>query len=147
MISPTGLGIRDTDKWGSGAFGAGRGKRKHQGADFMCQPCQNVWFPFESGYIVRVTMPYVNDSEFFGCQLIGQDNLNHYTAKMFYMLPDMNLIINEVRLKRGAVIGTAQNIALKYPGMIPHIHLQISDAYHQTKWFNPLNILEVPDEH
>ena len=29
MISPTGLGIRGLDAFGSGAYGAGRGKNKH----------------------------------------------------------------------------------------------------------------------
>ena len=35
MISPTGQGLRDSDCWGRGRYGAPRGKRKHRGVDII----------------------------------------------------------------------------------------------------------------
>ena len=43
---------------------------------------------------------------------------------MFYFLPDKKLIKKSVH--QGQIIGVAQDICTKgYPGMIPHIHLEI----------------------
>ena len=146
MISPTGLTIRGQDKWGSGAFGASRGKRKHNGVDFICTPGQSVWFPFDVGYMTRIARPY-SKGDYLGCEIHAEDKGSFYVCKLFYFIPNATAIIEETKLHKGVVIGKAQDISEKYPGMIRHIHLQVSHAYHETKWFNPENILEVPDEH
>jgi len=117
MISPTGKGIRDADKWGSGAHGASRGTRRHNGVDFICEPGQSVVSPI-TGTVVRVARPYA-DSPFSGV-LIENAQIS---IKMFYLLPDMKLIGQEV--PKGRFVGVAQDIAVKYPGIMPHIHLQV----------------------
>ena len=46
------------------------------------------------------------------------------TIKMVYFQPDRSLIGK--RVVQGEVIGTARDIAEKYPGITPHVHLEIS---------------------
>jgi murein DD-endopeptidase MepM/ murein hydrolase activator NlpD len=116
MISPTSRGIRDNDKWGSGRYGASRGDRKHKGTDYICRPGQEIKSPI-NGKIVRESKPY--PGSFSGLLIKG----NHLTIKMFYFMP-FDALIGE-RVQKGQLIGTAQDISKKYPGMIPHIHLEV----------------------
>ena len=146
MINPTSYGIRDQDKWGSGAYGASRGKRKHSGVDFICNPGQNIYYPFDSGYMTRIARPY-SKGEYLGCEISAIDKGKPYICKLFYFVPNATFIIEETRLYKGATIGTAQDISDKYPGMTCHVHLQVAHMYKQLKWFNPEDILEVPSEH
>jgi len=119
LISPTGRGIRGQDNWGSGAHNAPRGKRKHDGVDFICKPGQKVQSPIY-GRVVRVARPYV-DSPYLGC-LIANERLE---IKLFYFKPDISVIGKDI--KQGDYIGIAQDISIKYPGIVPHLHLQITN--------------------
>ena len=146
IISPTGLGIRGIDKWGDGAYGAGRGKRKHNGVDFICTPGQNIWFPFDLGIVSRIARPYTK-GHFYGCKIVAIDDGKFYICKIFYFQPILSHIVEEVKLCKGMILGKAQDISKKYPGMTPHVHLQVATGLMPDKWINPKNILEVPDEH
>ena len=120
MISPTGQGVR-SDSMGDGHFGASRdgGTRLHNGTDFICNPGQEVASPID-GKIVRVAKPYANDSNYSG---VAIEN-GQMSIQMFYLEPYSDLIGKLVR--QGDPIGTAQDIAAKYGGvMVPHIHLQV----------------------
>lgn len=118
ILSPTGKGIRQVDKWGSGIFGAPRGNsKKHNGADFICEPGQAIFAPVP-GVIVREALPYAG-SLYSGLLM----NNKQIELMLFYLKPDKRLIGQAVR--QGQRIGTAENIAVKYPGIIPHIHLRI----------------------
>ena len=118
MISPTGKGIRSDPK-GDGRYGAPRGKSKHKGVDYLCEPDQSVYSPI-SGIIIRMAYPYINKS-YSGVVIEGK----HLTVKMFYFEPLPDFIGSEV--DQGQVIGFAQDISQKYGGlpMKPHIHLEI----------------------
>lgn len=108
---------------GLGHFGAPRGSRKHAGVDFVVTPGQPVMSPIE-GVITRVTIPYASDSRWKGFEISGSGRHEGYTIKIFYMNPDTRLLYQSVR--PGDVIGTAQDISLKYaPAMKPHIHLEV----------------------
>ena len=123
MISPTGKGIRQSDKWGSGAFGASRdgGKRTHRGADFICGPGQAVLAPC-TGFIIREARPY-SDRPYSGVLIIS----GVLAVKLFYFQPFESLIGTGV--EQGQAIGRAQDISSpKYPGMAPHIHMEITGA-------------------
>lgn len=118
MISPTRKSIRKPDKWGSGAYGSGRGIRHHKGADFICDPGQDVVAPIE-GLLIREARPYAS-GVYGGCLIQGK----HIAIKMFYLNLNRSLIGNYVH--QNDVIGTAQDISYpKYPGMRPHIHLEV----------------------
>lgn len=147
MISPTSYGIRYIDQYGSGEFGASRGKRKHNGVDFICNPGENIFFPFDSGMIIRIANPYANDPRYSGVYIEATDNNCYYTCKIFYMEPWYGKINRVVDIYKGEVIGVAQNISERYPGIINHVHLQVSNAYYANRWFNPKDILEVPNGH
>jgi len=130
MISPTGKGIRDRDKWGSGAYESPRGhSRTHNGTDFICTPGQSIFSPI-SGLIIREARPYA-DSVYSGI-LIRNDNIS---IMMFYLIPDKTLI--QTWAVKGKPIGIAQDISLKYPDMTPHIHLSV-------KRMNPALLLDLP---
>ena len=126
MISPTGRGVRQADKWGMGLYGASRGKgmRTHKGADYVCEPGQNVVAPI-TGTIAREARPY-GDPEWLH-RYSGLVIFNQYVSvKMFYLEPMRQLIGKRVRM--GEVIGIAQKISDKYPDMIDHIHLEIESV-------------------
>jgi len=116
MISPTGHGRRNIDNWGSGAYGAGRGDHLHNGADYIAFPGQDVYMPIKHGKIIRVKSPYAGYSGL----LIRNASIE---LTLFYVDPIMGLIGSEV--EQGGVIGIAQDIGEKYPGIIPHVHLHI----------------------
>ena len=117
MISPTGQSVRGLDKHGSGEYGAGRGGRLHRGADYICIPGQEVVSPI-TGTIIRIAKPYKGDD--YSGLLIRNSNVE---IKLFYLKPSPRIV--GISVKIGDVIGTAQDISKKYPGMIPHVHLQI----------------------
>ena len=118
MISPTGNAIRTSDAHGRGAYGAKRGRRSHRGTDFICEPGQNIVCPIDRAILVRECRPYVIGP--YSGALLKNDDL---TIKMFYFTPWTDLIGADVR--QGDVLGIAQNISTKYPGMTNHIHLEI----------------------
>jgi len=118
ISSPTGLGIRN-DPDGFGWYGAPRGKRKHQGKDYLCAPGQDIYFPLESGKITRIAYPY-NDHDYQGVLIEAR----YISIKMFYFEVWPHLIGKY--LKRDEVIGMAQDISKKYGGqMEAHIHLSV----------------------
>ncbi len=118
MISPTKKEIRGTDGFGSGSYGARRGDHIHKGVDYICIPGQMVVMPI-AGVILREARPYANDSRWSGVLIKGKNA----EIKMFYLSPDKTLFGQN--LNEGAMIGIAQDISKKYPGITPHIHLEI----------------------
>lgn len=121
MISPTKLGMRGNDKWGSGLYGASRGGRKHRGADFICIPGQEVWAPTR-GMVVRIAYPYAEpykDIMYSGILIEAND----CAIKMFYFEPLKTIL--KTTVEEGQLVGHAQDISVRYPGMIPHVHLEI----------------------
>jgi murein DD-endopeptidase MepM/ murein hydrolase activator NlpD len=118
MLNPTGMPIRGSDKWGEGRYGASRGSRIHEGADYICEPGQPVRAPIE-GEIVREAKPYP-ESGYSGLLIQGK----YMAIKMFYLEPFRDMIGKHVA--QGDIIGVAQDISKRYDKeMTPHIHLQI----------------------
>ncbi len=121
MISPTGHGVRGQDKWGSGLFGVSRGRSKdpHRGCDFICVPGQDIVAPVK-GVILRLKYPYAEsvDGVLFGGILMQGAG---YRITMFYFDPIKELVTMEV--EQGDLIGHAQDLRVKYPKIIPHVHL------------------------
>lgn len=114
IYNPTGKEIR-SDSGGDGHFDSSRGKRKHEGTDFLCEPGQIVRAVI-AGRLVRA-YPYQGDTFYTGCRIWGKS----WMAKMFYFEPYAYLINENVL--QGEAIGIAQDISKKYGGdMKPHIH-------------------------
>jgi murein DD-endopeptidase MepM/ murein hydrolase activator NlpD len=124
--TPTGKYIR-ADRGGDGRYGAPRSKIKngetyrytHNGVDLICDPGQEIMAPFD-GMMTRIARPYVA-TEYSGCVFRGDEA----TIRMFYFTPKEDLIGKKV--KRGDVIGIAQDISKLYEGqgVTPHIHLEV----------------------
>lgn len=109
--------IRPLDKFGSGAFGASRGNRKHQGIDIIVTENEPIKAPFDLSF-KRVTQPYKDDNVYKG----GVYDSELGELKIFYMKP----LTDKKTYKQGDIIGFAQNIAKKYgPEMHPHIHIEL----------------------
>ena len=90
FANPTGHGIRKTDAYGCGDFGATRdgGERRHEGVDFIADAGQRLVAPI-SGYVTKIGFAYPGDndlkfveikdlspSEFKFAHLTGTDTLN-----------------------------------------------------------------------
>ena len=117
LVNPSGMGLRE-DSGGSGRFGAPRGKRKHEGYDFLCKPGQIIKAVI-AGKLIRA-YPYAGDVIFTGCRIWGKD----WMSKMFYFIPHKHLINEDVLA--GENIGIAQDISAKYGGgMLAHIHVAL----------------------
>ena len=120
ITNPTGLGVRNDPK-GSGWYRSKRGKRLHAGLDFLCVPTQNVVAPI-SGTVTRKVIVYRGDSRWTGVEIVGPKG----KVKLFYVKPRVGIIGAHVH--EGDVIGTAQDISVKYgPEMKPHVHLEIKE--------------------
>lgn len=113
---------RVSDTWGSGAFGAPRGTRQHNGVDISASLGETVLSPIDAK-LVRVAYPYVTDLSLTGVLLEGVGRHAGFTVKIFYMAPEMSRIGTQV--VAGERIGAAQSLLTKYPGIRNHIHLEV----------------------
>ncbi len=107
------------DSGGDGNFQTSRSNEKgiHQGVDLMVTENQPVYAPFD-GEVIRKAIPYANDTRFSGLLLEGDFGQE---VKIFYIKP---LKVGE-KVVRGELIGTAQNITLKYNSSVTnHIHVE-----------------------
>jgi hypothetical protein len=118
--TPTDSGnLRGTDpKYGSGAYGAGRGKVIHEGQDFLAEAGQEIVAPV-SGRVSR-SNPYRDDSHFTGIRITTEDGT---VVKTFYVKAYDGIIGTTV--KQGQPIGTAQDLQVKYPGIPNHVHTEV----------------------
>ncbi|MEW5925887.1 MAG: peptidoglycan DD-metalloendopeptidase family protein [Gemmatimonadota bacterium] len=113
--------VRGTDNHGSGKFGASRdgGKRSHNGLDFVALPGEKVLSPIE-GLVVREARPYKTDPKYVGVVIDGTGDWKGYEVKMFYVKG-----IKLGRVRAGEVVGTAQDLGKKYPGITNHVHVEV----------------------
>ncbi|WP_368565103.1 RHS repeat-associated core domain-containing protein [Pseudoxanthomonas sp. UTMC 1351] len=122
-LSPTGKGVRGCDGYGCGHDGASRGRRTHQGADYVATAGQAVGAP-TNGLIERRSNPYAGDARYTGLQLKTDEG---HTIKLWYVTPDNGIVGSEVRT--GQRLGVSQDLSIKYPGnMTNHVHERITDS-------------------
>ena len=110
--------IRPADEWGSGAFGASRNGRKHEGVDIVVYPGQELKSPV-SGTVKRIAYPYADDLSYKGFVLVS----GPYVITVYYA----NLSVPAgSSIAKGQVIATAQDISARYDsGMKPHVHFEV----------------------
>ncbi len=121
FANPTGHGVRATDPWGCGAFGAERdgGSRDHEGVDFVATPGQPVDAPI-SGFVTRIGAAYA-DSGLFRFVEITNPALR-YVSRVFYVDPEVK---EGQAVRIGRPLGTAHSLQARYPGITDHVHLEI----------------------
>ena len=137
--SPLGLLIRGDDKYGTGAFGAPRSRdgaaHPHMGLDIVTVPGQPIILPAPLK-CVRVAVPYpegIDADVLKGILLEAMDGLQ---LKILYMDPIMKLMGGY--WPRGTVIGHAQSLQNRYPGITNHCHFEVwlhSERVDPTPYF------------
>ena len=111
--------LRGCDNWGCGHYGASRGDRKHRGIDIVCQPGDRVYC-LNPGLVSKVGYPYADDLSYRYVEIVN----GKYRWRYFYVEPIVNV---GDELDAYTIIGEAQSLAGRYPGITPHIHLEIID--------------------
>ena len=122
---------RQFDKFGSGQFGAKRGKRSHSGLDIEVRPGEDVFSPIK-GNVIREALPYKDDLSFRGLLIKGVDEWTGYEVKMFYVEGSICGGVSP-----GTRVGHAQDLGMKYPGIKNHVHLEVR---HNGKVLSPHEI-------
>jgi peptidoglycan LD-endopeptidase LytH len=108
------------DRAGLGHFGAPRGGRLHKGLDIIAAPGAVVRAPVD-GVVTKVGFAYPGTWAFTYVEILhgGGDRV-----RVFYCGALPGLVGRSVR--RGDVIGAAQNIAAHHGGgMVNHVHLEL----------------------
>ena len=123
--------IRGTDKHGSGAFGASRGSRTHNGVDLACYKDSIIGSPCE-GVVTKRGFPYSQDDQ-RKHHLRYVEITDKYDRKhrVFYAFPSVeagDLVFV------GMDIGVSQGLADIYPGITDHIHYEIIE---DGEYINP----------
>lgn len=114
--------MRGYDKWGSGHYGAPRGRRKHRGCDYVNHVNEAVE-AIEGGTVSKIGFPYSQKSakkrNFRYVEISCAPNIRH---RYFYV--ESLVQVGDI-VEKGQVIGWAQDLDAVYPGMTQHYHLEI----------------------
>lgn len=123
-MNPTGGAIRGCDAtYGCGNYGAPRdegGSKTHQGTDYLSVPGQTVK-AVTDGKIVRFGYPYGDTKKLTLIIIRAADGTQ---VRELYVNPTDTVKIGE-KVKAGQVIGTAEDLGSKYPGIPNHVHVDI----------------------
>jgi hypothetical protein len=110
---------RGLDAFGSGQPGASRGNRFHKGIDVVASPMERILCPI-GGQVIREAFPYRDDPSMRGILIRGTGDYVNWEIKLFYVLG-----LFSGSAKPGQLIGHAQNVGSKYPGITNHIHMEV----------------------
>jgi hypothetical protein len=112
---------RGHDQFGSGQPGASRdgGHRHHKGLDIVTRPMQQIFSPIE-GDVIREAFPYKDDHRMRGILIRGFGEHLGWEIKLFYVIG-----LFSGRVGAGSLIGHAQDLSRKYPGITNHVHLEV----------------------
>ena len=136
---PTYRPIRGADKYGSGYHGASRGRRKHDGADYVSRPGQNVKAPL-SGVVTKISRPYssgIDAKILSGVEIIASDGT---TCWVWYIKPAAKIVAKVVEAGV-SVIGRAKTLKNRYKnGITDHVHVRIHDR--NGRKINPAKVIK-----
>lgn len=111
------LEIRGADSFGSGAFGASRGDREHNGIDLVAREHEHIAATI-TGEVTKLGYPYADDLSYRYVQITK----GGYNFRIFYINPTVEV---GQQVGRGTSIGVVQNLNKRYKGITNHIHLEI----------------------
>lgn len=116
-------GTRGTDAYGSGTFLASRdgGSRSHIGRDYVAQPGDEAVFPID-GVVERIGLAYPDDSALRSIHIRGTGEHSGVLVKLLYANCDHAV---GTKGAAGDRLGTAQDVATRYPGITGHLHLEV----------------------
>ena len=110
-------GDRGTDKYGSGAFKASRGKRTHNGIDKRVEPDTKIYH-VSGGIVTKLGYAYSDDLSFRYVQ-ITSGNIDY---RYFYIHP---CVKTGQTVTAENCIGTSQKLGDRYPGITEHVHFEV----------------------
>lgn len=120
IVHPITHESRDYDAWGSGAFGAPRGNRRHKGRDYCYEAGAAVKAPMD-GRIIRVGHPYGSPWLHYKLMELLTDDQS-ILWRFFYVEP---IVVPVISVSAGETIGYAQDISAKYDDrMKNHVHVE-----------------------
>jgi hypothetical protein len=140
---------RKCDSAGCGHYGASR-KRivngisvsipgAHKGVDFVTTLGQQINSPI-SGKVILIGQAYSDDKRYKTIHIQGEGNCYlGIKAKILYV--DSKVSVGST-VTRGQIIGTAQDLTLKYKGITNHIHVEV---YENGVIQNPTNLFGSSD--
>lgn len=114
--------LRGVDSWGDGSFNASRGggKRQHKGVDYLVAPASEI-LSVRPGVVTKLGYTYRDDLSYRYVEIKDGEG---YRWRYFYVEPSVEV---GQQICGEQMIGTAQEIARRYPGMPNHLHLEIID--------------------
>lgn len=121
MIIPP---IRGTDCHGSGAYGAKRGKRRHNGIDLACFKGSLIK-SLTHGIVNKLGYPYNPSDPKKGHLRYVEVGLDGNRYRYFYI--DPCVAVGDI-IEPGMIIGEAQGLCDIYKGITDHIHFEHINA-------------------
>jgi hypothetical protein len=109
---------RGEDDFGSGAFGASRGNRQHNGTDYLASDGQKI-FALRVGVVSKIGYCYNDDLSFRYVEVSTGDLCKE---RYFYVRPEV--LIGDV-VSEHTVLGTCYSLQSRYPGIKDHIHFEV----------------------
>ena len=114
--------LRGQDSQGSGAFGAPRGKRTHQGIDFACMKGSLVRSVC-NGKVTKIGYPYNPADTVKGhLRYVQVTDENGYDLRYFYIAPSVKLGDN---ILTNWIVGEVQGLTDIYKGITDHFHFEV----------------------
>ncbi|MBL4651258.1 MAG: hypothetical protein JKY53_00125 [Flavobacteriales bacterium] len=131
--------IRSTDIYGSGRYGASRGKRLHNGIDIVCHKNESI-DAFESGTVTKIGLPY-NPEDTKKAHLRYTEITVANGDRHRYFYTDGIYLVDHV-VSRGDTIAWAQGLQDIYQGITEHYHFEIMKPTAKRRYRNPVVILK-----
>jgi murein DD-endopeptidase MepM/ murein hydrolase activator NlpD len=122
---------RDSDRWGSGKYGASRGDRLHEGIDYMCPDLAGIYSPVV-GEVTKIGWVSSKPEKKHFRYVEVQDPLGN-RHRVMYILPT---VIKGQIVDRDTLIGFHQTLLDIYPSILDHVHYEIQN-FDRTNYLNP----------
>lgn len=120
--------IRGQDDQGSGAFGASRGSRKHNGVDIACLKGTMVISPVD-GMVTKIGYPYdPRDANKGHLRYVEVTTVRGNRHRFFYVLPTDEVEVG-VAVEAGDILGKTQGLTAIYPSITDHFHYEVIDPW------------------
>lgn len=134
FANPCQASVRGHDEFGSGLFQARRdaGARKHHGVDFVAAPGALVRAPI-AGVVTELGAVYRDTAKLRFVEVTNE--VTKLTARVFYVSASVTM---GDHLAAGDVIGLAQSLQQRYPGITNHVHVELRN---QGRLLNPADYL------
>ena len=115
------------DRRGQGTFNSNRdgGTRQHRGFDIEGVPGTSVYSPI-TGAVTAIGFPYSGELRTRSVVIAGNGQYAGMVVRVLYLIDPVSVEINENVTRGVTVLGTLWDLRLIYPGIRPHVHLEVT---------------------